>query len=142
MEDPMTAHAMPMTDTLTRGGLRRRLLATERDWGATVARVALGAVMFPHGAQKLLGWFGGYGFRGTMGFLTAQAGLPYPIALLVILIESIGSLALIVGLAGRVAAAGVAGLLGGALVPVPLHNRFFMNWGGTPGGEGFGYPNP
>ncbi len=80
----MTTHAMPMTDTLTRGGLRRRLLATERDWGATVARVALGAVMFPHGAQKLLGWFGGYGFRGTMGFLTAQVGLPYPIALLVI----------------------------------------------------------
>ena len=87
----MTTHTMPMTDTLTRGGFLRRLLATERDWGAMVARVALGAVMFPHGAQKLLGWFGGYGFRGTMGFLTTQVGLPYPIALLVILIESIGA---------------------------------------------------
>jgi putative oxidoreductase len=65
------------------------------DDDAAVARVALGAVMFPHGAQKLLGWFGGYGFQGTMGFLTGQAGLPYPIALLVILIESIGALALV-----------------------------------------------
>src|SRR5260221_6358158 len=119
MEDPMTAHAMPMTDTLTRGGLRRRLLATERDWGATVARVALGAVMFPHGAQKLLGWFGGYRFPGTMGFLTAQGGLPYPIALLVILIESIGSLALLLRPAGPVRAGGAVGpLLGEPHHPV------------------------
>jgi putative oxidoreductase len=139
MEDQMTTHAMPMTDVLTRGGLLRRLLATDRDWSATVARVALGAVMFPHGAQKLLGWFGGYGFHGTMGFLTGQAGLPYPIAFLVILIESIGSLALIVGLAGRVAAAGVAAIMVGAIATVHLHNGFFMNWAGTQSGEGFEY---
>jgi putative oxidoreductase len=60
---------------LIRGGLLRRVLATEGDWGATVARVALGGVMLPHGVQKLLGWFGGYGFQATMGFLTTQVGL-------------------------------------------------------------------
>jgi putative oxidoreductase len=133
----MTTHMTPTTYMETGGGLLRRVLATEGDWGATVARVALGAVMLPHGAQKLLGWFGGYGFQGTMGFLTTQAGLPYPIALLVILIESIGALALVLGLAGRVMAAGVAAVMVGAVATVHLANGFFMNWTGAQAGEGF-----
>ena len=135
----MTTHTMPTTHTERRGRLLRRVLATEGDGGATVARVALGAVMLPHGAQKLLGWFGGYGFQGTMGFLTTQVGLPYPIAVLVILIESIGSLALVLGLAGRVMAAGVAAVMVGAVVTTHLPNGFFMNWAGTQKGEGFEY---
>jgi putative oxidoreductase len=135
----MTTHTMTTTDTLAHGGLLRRVLATDGDWGATVARVALGAVMLPHGAQKLLGWFGGYGFQGTMGFLTTQAGLPYPIALLVILIESFGALALVLGLAGRVMAAGVVAVMVGAIATVHLANGFFMNWAGTQKGEGFEY---
>lgn len=135
----MTTHTMPTTHTETCRGLLRRVLATEGDWGATVARVALGAVMLPHGAQKLLGWFGGYGFQGTMGFLTTQAGLPYPIALLVILIESIGALALVLGLAGRLMAAGVAAVMVGAIAKVHLPNGFFMNWTGAQAGEGFEY---
>jgi putative oxidoreductase len=135
----MTTHAMPVPYTKTRGGLLRRLLATEGDWGATVARVALGAVMLPHGAQKLLGWFGGYGFQTTMGFLTTQAGLPYPIALLVILIESFGALALVIGLAGRVMSAGVAAVMVGAIVIVHWPHGFFMNWSGAQAGEGFEY---
>jgi len=121
------------------GGILRRLLATEAEWAPTVARVALGAVMFPHGAQKLLGWFGGFGFQGTIGFLTGQAGLPYPIALLVILIESLGSLALVAGFAGRVMAAGVAAVMVGAVATVHLANGFFMNWAGSQAGEGFEY---
>ena len=133
----MTTHTMPTTHAETRGGVLRRVLATEGDWGATVARVALGAVMLPHGAQKLLGWFGGYGFQATMGFLTTQAGLPYPIALIVILTESIGALALVLGLAGRVMAAGVAAVMLGAIATVHLPNGFFMNWAGTQKGEGF-----
>jgi putative oxidoreductase len=135
----MTTHTMPTTDTERRGGLLRRVLATEGDWGATVARVALGAVMLPHGAQKLFAWFGGYGFQGTMGFLTTQAGLPYPIAFLVILIESIGALALVLGMAGRVMAAGVAAGMVGAVATVHLGNGFFMNWTGAQAGEGFEY---
>lgn len=135
----MTTHTMPATHIEARGGLLRLVLATEGDWGATVARVALGAVMLPHGAQKLLGWFGGYGFQGTMGFLTTQAGLPYPLALLVILIESIGALGLLLGLAGRVMAAGVAAVMVGAVVTVHLANGFFMNWSGAQPGEGFEY---
>ena len=135
----MTTHTMPTTYTERRGGLLRRLVATEDDWGATVARVALGAVMLPHGAQKLLGGFGGYGFQATLGFLTTQVGLPYPIALLVILIESFGGLFLVLGLAGRVMAAGVAAVMVGAVVTTHLANGFFMNWAGTQKGEGFEY---
>jgi putative oxidoreductase len=135
----MTTQTMPTTYTEGRGGLLRRVLATEGDWGATVARVALAGVMLPHGAQKLLGWFGGYGFQGTMGFLTTQVGLPYPIALLVILIESFGGLFLVLGLAGRVMAAGVAAVMVGAVVTTHLANGFFMNWAGTQKGEGFEY---
>jgi len=71
----------------------KKLLATNSEsTTALLARLALGIVVFPHGAQKLLGWFGGYGFDGTMGFLTGSAGLPSVIALLVILIEFFGSL--------------------------------------------------
>ncbi len=135
----MTTRTMLRTYPETRGGLFRRLLVTEGDWGATVARVALGGVMIPHGAQKLLGWFGGYGFQPTMGFLTAQAGLPHPIAFLVILIESFGALALVLGLAGRVMAAGVAAIMVGAIATVHLPNGFFMNWTGAQKGEGFEY---
>jgi putative oxidoreductase len=138
-ETDMTTRAMPTAYTETRGGLWRRLLATEGDWGATVARVALGAVMLPHGAQKLLGWFGGYGFQATLGFLTTQVGLPYPVAVLVILIESIGALCLVIGLAGRVMAAGVAAVMVGAVVTTHLPNGFFMNWAGSQKGEGFEY---
>lgn len=74
-----------------------------------------------------------------MGFLTTQAGLPYPIALLVILIESFGALALVIGLAGRVMAAGVAAVMAGAVATVHLGNGFFMNWTGAQKGEGFEY---
>jgi putative oxidoreductase len=76
----------------------KKLLATNNNnWSALIARLALGITLFPHGAQKLLGWFGGYGYQGTMGFLTGQAGLSYPIALLVILIESVAALMVIAG---------------------------------------------
>jgi putative oxidoreductase len=114
-------------------------LATERDWATTVARVALGAVMFPHGAQKLLGWFGGYGFTGTMGFLTGQVGLPTPLAALVILLESLGAVALVLGVAGRAMAAGILAIMIGAVATTHLQHGFFMNWSGAQGGEGFEY---
>ena len=64
----------------------------------------MGIVIFPHGAQKLFGWFGGYGFSGTMGFLTGAAHLPYILAVLVILFESIGALLVFTGLLTRIAA--------------------------------------
>jgi DoxX len=82
----------------------RKLVHTDHDWVLTVVRLVLGIVFFAHGAQKLLGWFGGAGFSGTMGSFTHQMGIPAPLALLAIAAEFFGGLGLIVGLLGRVAA--------------------------------------
>lgn len=117
----------------------RALAATHGGLASTVLRLTLGLVMLPHGAQKLLGWFGGQGFEGTVAGLTQHAGLPAPIAVLVIAIEFFGSLALILGAFSRAAALGVMAVMVGAIVKVHLPNGFFMNWGGTQAGEGFEY---
>ena len=112
----------------------KKLLATNsNNWTALFARLALGITIVPHGAQKLFGWFGGYGFSGTMGFLTTQAHLPWVLAFLVIIIESIGALALIFGFATRIAAFGILVNFLGILFTTHLNNGFFMNWYVQPG---------
>ena len=117
------------------------LLRTKADWGTTLLRLTLGIVMFPHGAQKLLGWFGGYGFSGTMGFFTQQMHIPALFAFLAIMAEFAGSLGLITGLLTRVAAFGI--LINMVVALVLVHGRvgFFMNWYGQypAGTEGFEY---
>lgn len=118
---------------------RDLVIGTSEDWSATAARIALGLVMFPHGAQKLFGWFGGYGWAGSMGFLTGQIGLPTVVATAVILIESLGSVALLTGFLARLAAAGIAAIMVGAVATVHVGNGFFMNWSGSQSGEGFEY---
>jgi putative oxidoreductase len=106
---------------------------------ALILRVALDCVMFAHGAQKLLGWFGGYGFTGTMDALTTGLHLPWIFALLVILIESVGGLCLILGIGTRVMAAGITVVMLGAALLVHWNNGFFMDWNNTLAGEGFEY---
>jgi putative oxidoreductase len=105
----------------------------------TVQRALLGAVMLPHGAQKVLGWFGGYGFEGTMTFFTDTMHLPAPVALLVILGESLGALLLIAGLGTRVAAFGISANMLGAVLTSHGSVGFFMNWFGNQPGEGYEY---
>ena len=115
------------------------LKTNSQNWYSLIARLAIAIVIFPHGAQKLFGWFGGYGFQGTMGFLTGMAKLPYAVALLVILIESIGSVLLFLGFLSRVAALGILGLFIGVVLKIHYANGFFMNWNGTQKGEGIEY---
>ena len=117
----------------------KTLFQTYDSWSSLVLRVMLGIVMFPHGAQKLLGWFGGFGFAGTMGFFTEQMHIPAVLAFLVILAESIGAVGLVVGFLSRVAAFGVACVMVGAIWLVHWPNGFFMNWSGKQAGEGFEY---
>lgn len=114
-----------------------RLVKTNDSITLTVLRLALGVVIFAHGAQKALGWFGGYGISGTMGFLTGTMGLPAAIAALVIAAEFLGSLGLIFGALTRVAALGVGAVMIGAVLTVHLKVGFFMNWGGQQAGEGY-----
>lgn len=126
------------TSTLSRGG--RRLLATTSDGGALVARLGLAALLFPHGAQHALGWFGGYGFGGTHNWMTATLGFPGWAAALAIVAELVAPFALALGLAGRIAALGVMGLMAGA-ISTHWANGFFMNWFAalSAGAEGFEY---
>ena len=101
-----------------------------------ILRLTLAIVMFPHGAQKVLGWFGGHGLRGTIGFFASQ-GIPVPLALLAIAAEFLGSLGILVGLFTRVAAFGIACVMVVAIVTVHAKFGFFMNWSGTQKGEGY-----
>ena len=111
------------------------LVATGDSFAPLFLRVALGVMMFPHGAQKLLGWFGGYGFTGSMGYFTGTVGTPYAVGLLVILGEFFGSLMLIAGLGTRFAAASLVLIMLGAAWQLRA-NGFFMNWFGNQKGEG------
>jgi len=115
-----------------------RLLSTSDDRILTLTRLVLGVVFFAHGAQKMLGWFGGFGFHATMGFFT-HMGMPAALAFLIISTEFFGGLGLIVGLLTRIAALGITGLMLGAIFMVHLPNGFFMNWMGNQKGEGFEY---
>lgn len=117
----------------------RRVLATRSDITPTIARVTLGLVMFPHGAQKVFGWFGGDGWSGTYGYFTAALGVPAPIAVLAILTEFFGAIALVAGVGSRIAALGISGIMLVAAGLVHLPNGFFMNWAGAQAGEGFEY---
>jgi putative oxidoreductase len=117
----------------------KRLICTDDDTAALILRVMLGVVFFPHGAQKLFGWFGGSGFSGTMAFFTDKMGIPAVLAFLAIMAESVGAVALIAGFLTRVAALGVGTNMVVAIFMVHLPNGFFMNWAGNKQGEGFEY---
>ncbi len=117
----------------------RRFFATNDSWVALAQRAVLAAVIFPHGAQKLLGWYGGTGWNGTMQFFTNGLHVPAALAALVILAESLGALGLLFGAFTRLAAAGIAGSMLGAIALVHAGNGFFMNWFGAQPGEGFEY---
>lgn len=112
-----------------------RLLHTRPDWAPLIARVALAVVIFPHGAQKVLGWFNGRGFEATMDLFTNTMHIPVAFALLAIVAEFLGPLGLIAGLTTRVSAFGIACNM---VVAASMHARhgFFMNWHATQTGEG------
>jgi putative oxidoreductase len=115
----------------------RKLMGTTDDYAITILRLLFGIVFFAHGAQKALGWFGGYGFSGTMGFFTKGLGVPAPFAVLAIAAEFLGGLGLLVGLLSRVAAFGIACNMIIAVAMIHIHFGFFANWFGTQKGEGF-----
>lgn len=116
----------------------RSVIATREDVVALVLRLTLGIVFFPHGAQKVLGWFGGYGYSGTMGFFQSM-GIPYIFGALAIAAEFLGSLGLLAGFLTRIAAFGIAANMVVAVYMVHWPVGFFMNWNGTLKGEGFEY---
>lgn len=117
----------------------KAFFATDDGWSGLILRLTLGLVMFPHGAQKMLGWFGGFGFDGTMGFFTQKLGLPWIVAFLVIMAEFFGSLGLLAGVLTRFTAASFIVIMLGAILTVHSPVGFFMNWSGQQQGEGYEY---
>ncbi|HSM17568.1 MAG TPA: DoxX family protein [Gemmatimonadales bacterium] len=117
----------------------RRILETQEQTAPALLRLALGLVMFPHGAQKLLGWFGGAGPSATLDFFAGSLGIPAFLGVLVIMTEFFGSIALILGAFSRLAALGIGIILATAAFLAHAPNGFFMNWYGSQAGEGFEY---
>ncbi|MFH0886879.1 MAG: DoxX family protein [bacterium] len=117
----------------------KKLLKTDEDIAWLILRVILGIIIFPHGAQKLLGWFDGYGFSNTIGFFKEPLGIPAIFGILAIVAEFFGSLGLISGLLTRVAAFGISMNMVMAILLVHLKVGFFMNWSGKQAGEGYEY---
>jgi putative oxidoreductase len=117
----------------------RMIFGTQNDMAGLIMRLTLGAVMLPHGLQKVFGLFGGAGLQATLQSFTTRMGLPMPVAILVILAESAGALGLIFGFCTRLCALGIALVMGGAIVMVHWQHGFFMNWFGRQAGEGFEY---
>ena len=117
----------------------RKLLVTDENTATVILRLVLGVVFFAHGSQKMLGWFGGYGFSGTMAYFTGPAHIPAVFAFLAIVAEFFGGLGLIFGLLTRVAAFGISVNMLVAIAAVHGPFGFFMNWTGTQKGEGFEY---
>jgi len=115
----------------------QQFFATDSNsWSLLVARVTLGAVILPHGMQKALGSFGGFGLEATLGYFMSN-GLPFFIALLVIMAEFLGSLFIILGFGTRFMAFSLfITMLGAMIIGGHVQHGFFMNWFGNQAGEG------
>ena len=117
----------------------KTLFATSNDPLLALLRLVLGVIFFLHGTQVTLGWFGGYGFHGTMQFFTHTMGIPAVFAFLAIMAQFLGGLGLIAGFLSRIAAFGIAADMVVAVIKVHFAVGFFMNWYGTQKGEGYEY---
>src|SRR6266581_3393351 len=117
----------------------QKLMNTSDDFAVTLLRLALGAVCFAHGAQNVLGWCGGFGFQATLGFFTQQMHIPAVLAILAMAAEFLGSIGLVLGFLGRVAAFGIFWNMVVAIVLVHRHFGLFANWAGNQKGEGIEY---
>jgi putative oxidoreductase len=121
----------------TARSLARDLLSTDDSRSLLLQRVTLGVVVLAHGAQKLVGAFGGWGFESTVRWFSEALGVPAPLSVIVILAESLGAVALVLGAFTRVAALGVVAVMLGAIALVHAPHGLFMNWSGAQAGEGY-----
>lgn len=131
--------AIPVQPASPASTLARTLLRTRSEVAPALARLTLGVVILPHGAQKTVGWFGGYGFTGTMHWFTETMHIPWIFGFAAILAETLGGFALLLGFASRVAALAIGAVFLTATVMVHAQHGFFINWFGNQKGEGIEY---
>jgi putative oxidoreductase len=137
--DICTSSIIHLITMNTTASFVHRMLSTGDSIVPFILRLTAGIVMFPHGAQMMLGWFGGGGFDGTMHYLTGMQHLPWIAGFMVIMIQFFGSLLLVAGLATRAAALGMGIIFTGMIFSGHIEHGFFINWSGTQQGEGFEY---
>src|SRR5580765_1203669 len=106
--------------------MKQKIFQTSNDWTGLIIRLTIGLILFPHGAQKMLGLFGGFGFAGTMSFFTDTMHFPWLVGFSVIVIEFFGSLSLIAGFASRIWSSLVLVLMFGIIFTSHIYNGFFM----------------
>jgi putative oxidoreductase len=119
--------------------MKQLLFFSDGSWSGLILRITIALTMFPHGAQKLLGLFGGYGFKPTIDYFTNTMKLPWIIAILIVVIEFICPIALLIGVGSRLCSLLVIIIMTGAIITTNYKFGFFMNWFGTQTGEGFEY---
>ena len=119
--------------------MTQKIFNTNNDWTGFVTRLTIGLIMFPHGAQKVFGWFGGPGYADEMKFFTETLHIPWLIAFTVIIIEFFGSISLIIGFGSRLWAIAMIILFIGIIFIEHVDNGFFMNWHGNQKGEEYEY---
>lgn len=118
--------------------MKQAIFSTNNTYSPLFLRLFLALVLFPHGAQKMFGWFGGYGFEGSMNYFTQSQGLPWLVGFLVIVIECIGAIAILLGFATRLWSIAIFFLTIGIMV-TNHSTYFFMNWFGNQPTEGMEY---
>ncbi|HEV7329456.1 MAG TPA: DoxX family protein [Flavisolibacter sp.] len=116
--------------------MKKIVFSTTGNYAPLALRLLLSFVLFPHGAQKLFGWFGGFGFEGSMAYFTQDVGLPWIIGFAVIMIEFFGPLFLVLGLGTRLWSLGILAIMTGVIVTT-FNDYFFMNWFGSQKAEGY-----
>ncbi len=111
---------------------------TDKSGVQLLLRLTLAVVMFPHGAQKALGWFGGPGFEKT---IEAFSGMSFPMwaAVALMATELLGSVMLAVGYITRLWALAIGIALTICVFVNHVEHGFFMNWSGQQKGEGYEY---
>jgi putative oxidoreductase len=114
------------------------IFGTFPSWSLLIVRVVLGVIFLAHGAQKVFGWFGGNGLKGTIGYFKQALGIPAGATVIAALIECFGGLAVLVGFLARPAALGLIVVMLVAISTVHWKNGFFLNWANAPG-KGHGY---
>lgn len=115
------------------------ITSTHADLTVTIVRVVLGLIFFAHGAQKMLGWYGGPGLTKTLHTFTEYLHLPATFAFLVIAGEFFAGIGLIVGLVSRLDALVIGLTMVGAIAMVHFRYGLFLNWFGDKEGHGIEY---
>ncbi len=114
------------------------LVRTDHSPAQLFIRLALAIVIFPHGVQKVFGWFGGPGFDQTLEMF-AGMGFPTWSVILLMITEIAGPICLVLGLLSRLWALAIGTSMAICMFLNHVQHGFFMNWFGQQQGEGIEY---